>query len=112
MSGTNNNSIDGISGNQIARQSCVRIIRRSNLPVILKAEVEKFIERNVLPDCGRVPPNCLKAFMIKTAQRMGFHRVVPYVKNLFRAKVGYEGYFLDSGQLFRVDLVEDIRKFS
>jgi len=92
---------------EINRQSCVRIFRQAELPVILKAEVERFIERNTLPDCGRVPPNCLKAFMINTAQRMGLNKIIPYVKNLFKAKVGYEGYYLDRGELFRVNLSDN-----
>ena len=93
---------------KLNRQGCVRRIRQASLPLLLRAEAEKFIERNTLPDCRRVPPNCLKAFMIQTAQRMGLHRIIPYVKNLFKAKVGYEGYYLDSGELFRVDLSDNL----
>ena len=94
------------------RQSCVRVLRQSKLPVILKVEAERFIERNTLQDCGRVPPNCLKAFMIKTAQKMGLHRIIPYVKSMFKSKVGYDGYYLDGGKLFRVDLSDDIGNFA
>jgi len=106
MSGTINQTGNSPMG-EINRQSCVRIFRQAELPVILKAEVERFIERNTLPDCGRVPPNCLKAFMINTAQRMGLNKIIPYVKNLFKAKVGYEGYYLDRGELFRVNLSDN-----
>lgn len=95
--------------NNLNRQSCVRVLRQSRLPVILKVEAEKFIERNTLQDCGRVPPNCLKAFMVKTAQKMGLQRIIPYVKSMFKAKIGYEGYYLDGGKLFRVDLSDDVR---
>lgn len=84
----------------------MRRIRRSNLPLILKAETEKFIERNLIPECGRVSPNCLKAFMIKTAQRMGLNRIVPYLSNMFKSNIGYRGYFLDQGKLFRVNLAD------
>lgn len=107
MSGTINKPANAILRDEVNRQSCVRVMRESDLPVILKAETEMFIERNTLPDCGRVPPNCLKAFMIKTAQRMGLNRIIPYVKSLFRARVGYEGYYLDNGKLFRVNLPDD-----
>jgi hypothetical protein len=106
MSGTINKSNNGIIPKN-SRQSCVRIVRKSSLPLLLKAETEKFIERNTLPDCGMVPPNCLKAFMINTAQKMGLNRIIPYVKTMFKAKIGYEGYYLDRGQLFRVDLVDN-----
>lgn len=98
--------------NNLNRQSCVRVLRQSGLPVILKVEAEKFIERNVLQDCGRVPPNCLKAFMIKTAQKMGLHRIIPYVKGMFKSKIGYDGYYLDGGKLFRVDLSDNFRDFA
>ncbi len=111
MSDTINNPNEILLKNR-ARQSCVRIIRKSNLPVILKAETERFIERNTLEDCGRVPPNCLKAFMIKTAQKMGLERVIPYVKSLFRSEVGYKGYYLDGGKLFRVNFSDDLDNFA
>src|SRR3989344_3491855 len=99
MSGTIQIPANEIIRKYLDRQSCVLAVRRAELPPILKAEVEQFIERNVLPDCGRVPPNCLKAFMVWTAQKMGLARLVPYIKNLFRSSVGFQGYFLDSGKL-------------
>lgn len=107
MSGTikqlnNENPMRGLNS-----QSCVRIIRKAELPVILRAETEQFISRNVLPDCGRVAPNCLKAFMIKTAQKMGLENLIPNLKSLFKSKVGYEGYYLDGGKLFHVDLSDN-----
>lgn len=110
MSGTINQP-NGISSN-LNRQSCVRVLRKSKLPVILKAEAEKFIERNTLQDCGRVPPNCLKAFMVRTAQKMGLRRIIPYVKSMFKSTIGYEGYYLDGGKLFRVDLSDDFRNLA
>jgi hypothetical protein len=110
MSGTINNPNE--ISNNLNRQSCVRVLRKSKLPVILKVEAEKFIERNVLQDCGRVPPNCLKAFMVRTAQKMGLQRIIPYVKNMFKSRIGYDGYYLDNGKLFRVDLSDDFRNFA
>ncbi|MEK6908694.1 MAG: hypothetical protein AABX23_01435 [Nanoarchaeota archaeon] len=112
MSDNINNSNEILLKNNLSRQSCVRVVRKSNLPLILKAEAEKFIERNILQDCGMVPPNCLKAFMLKTAQKMGLQKIVPYVKDLFRSKIGYDGYYLDGGKLFRVDLVDNSRDFT
>ena len=104
MSGTINKSANSILRGSLNRQRCVQIIKKSDLPIILKFETSKFISRNILPDCGLVPPNCLKAFMIKTAQKMGLQNLVPYVKGLFKSKIGYDGYFLDRGKLCRVEL--------
>ena len=112
MSGTIQLPSNEILRNYLSRQACVIAIRKAELPPILKAETEQFIQRNVLPDCGRVPPNCLKAFMIKTAQRMGLARIVPYVKSLFKSKIGYEGYFLDGGKLLRIEPGDDRWQFA
>ena len=110
MSGTIQIQANEILRKYIDRQACVLAVRRAELPPILKAEVEQFIERNVLPDCGRVPPNCLKAFMVKTAQRMGLTKLVPYVKNLFKADIGFKGYYLDHGKLFHIDALNNPRQ--
>ena len=93
----------------LERQACVLAVRKADLPPILKAEAEQFIRRNVLPDCGRVPPNCLKAFMIKTVQRMGLVDIIPYVKDLFKAEVGFRGYYLDNGKLFTINALANQR---
>lgn len=85
------------------RQACVIALRRADLPIIVKSEAEQFIQRNILQDCGRVPPNCLKAFLVKTIKKMGMENIIPYAKNLFKSKVGYNGYYLDAGNLYRVD---------
>lgn len=84
-------------------------VRSSDLPVLVKAQAEQFIERNILIDCGRVPPNCLKAFLVSTVKRMGLHHMIPYVKGLFRSEVGYEGYYLDAGNLYHVDTLDNRR---
>ncbi|MEK6847333.1 MAG: hypothetical protein AABY16_04145 [Nanoarchaeota archaeon] len=110
MSGTIQIPANEILRKYIDSQTCVLAIRRAELPPILKAEVEQFIERNVLPDCGRVPPNCLKAFMVWTAQKMGLTRLVPYIKGLFKSDVGFKGYFLDSGKLFHVNALNNQRQ--
>lgn len=110
MSGTIQNPSNEILRKYIARQACVVAVRRAELPPVFKAEVERFIERNVLTDCGRVPPNCLKAFMVKTAQRMGLTKLVPYVKSLFRSDIGFKGYFLDSGKLFHINSIQNLRQ--
>ena len=103
MSDTINLPTNEIIRKYIDRQSCIVAIRRAEFPPVFKAEVERFIERNTLKDCGRVPPNCLKAFMIKTAQKMGMSNLIPYAKKLFKSKVGYDGYYLDSGNLCRTN---------
>ena len=94
----------------IARQACVIAIRKAELPTIVKAEAEQFIQRNILEDCGRVAPNCLKAFLVKTINKMGLEKMIPYVKNLFKSKVGYEGYYLDAGKLCRINDFYDFRQ--
>jgi len=114
MSGTINNPNNEIGKplslgsnpaiNLTGKQDCVIAIRQSRLPIILKAEAEKFIGRNILSDCGRIPPNCFKAFIVKTAQKMGLDKIVPNVKKMFKSDIGYNGYFLDSGKLFKVKL--------
>ncbi len=109
MSDTIQLSANGITRKHVDSQSCVIAFRKAELPIVFNAEVEQFIERNVLLDCGRVPPNCLKAFMIGTAQRMGLTKLVPYIKNLFKSDVGFKGYFLDGGKLFRVNSLNDSR---
>ena len=103
MSGTINLHKYEESTKYIDRQACVIALRKAELPIILKSEAEQFIQRNVLQDCGRVPPNCLKAFLIKTVKRMGMEKKIPYVNNLFRADIGYKGYYLDAGKLYRVN---------
>lgn len=87
----------------IAGQACVRAILSSNLPGNIKEEMKKFILRNIIPDCQRVSPHCLKAHLINTSISMGLSdKEVEKTKNLFRARVGYEGYYLDAGKLKKV----------
>ena len=84
-------------------QACVVAIRKAELPLILKAEAEQFIQRNILEDCGRVAPNCLKAFLINTIKKMSLDNMIPYVQKLFKSDIGYKGYYLDAGNLYRVN---------
>ncbi len=103
MSGTIQISGYNSRSNFTNRQACVIALRNANLPIIVKAQAEQFIERNILKDCGRVPPNCLKAFLIKTIKKMGMTSAVPYARDLFRSDVGYNGYYLDAGKLCSID---------
>ena len=103
MSGTIQIPQYEIQRRYIDRQACVLAIRKADLPILVKAEAEQFIQRNILQDCGRVPPNCLKAFLVKTIRKMGMEKMIPYVKNIFKSKIGYKGYYLDAGNLCRVD---------
>lgn len=91
------------SRNYVDSQACVIAVRKSQLPAIVKQEAEQFIERNVLPDCGRIPPNCFKAFLVKTLKSIGMPEIVPKIKSLFKASIGYQGYYLNAGNLYRVD---------
>ena len=84
-------------------QPCVRAIRRADMPLKLQAELEAFIQRNLLTDCWRVPPNDLKAHMVKTAKKIGLgERIINRLKKLFPAKIGFNGYYLDDGELKKV----------
>ncbi len=93
--------------NLLNRQSCVKAFRSANLPIILKSEGEQFINRNILSDCGRVPPNCLKAFLISTAKKMCIIKLIPRIKTLFKSEIGYRGYYLDAGNLRHIDMLND-----
>ena len=98
-------NISGTAGGtfSINSQSCVIAIRESNLPSELKEEMRLFAQRNTLPDCGRVPPNCFKAHLIKTAKKIGINRnKIDFLKRLIKGKIGYKGYYLDKGKLKRV----------
>jgi hypothetical protein len=87
----------------LENQPCVRAIRNAPFNPKLKKELEEFIKRNTLPDCGLVSPNCLKAHMIKKAKDLKIKdKKISGMKSLFRAKLGYDGYYLDSGKLRRV----------
>lgn len=84
-------------------QPCVRAVRNANLDPKLKKEIDLFIIRNILPDCGRVPPNCLKAHIIRTAKSLGFPgKKIVELEGLFKSDVGYRGYYLDAGKLKKV----------
>ena len=92
---------DSISS--LEEQPCVRAVRNACLPLKLHAELEGFIQRNLLTDCWRVPPNDLKANMVKTAKKLGLKkRIISRLKRLFKSKLGYKGYYLDAGELKRV----------
>ena len=85
----------------VDNQACVKAFRKADFPQEYKKNIEKFISRNVIPDCGRVAPNCLKAHMIKTAKKFGLKNI-DKIKGLFRARVGFNGFYLDGEKLRRV----------
>lgn len=105
MRGLSNLSGSKSKLNAINRQPCVNAVRRARLPKELKKEIKSFIQRNTLEDCGKVPPNCLKAHMIKTAIHMGMNQnKITQISRLFKSKIGFNGYYLDAGKLRRVKL--------
>jgi hypothetical protein len=84
----------------LENQTCIRAIKKSDLSYDFKKDLLKFAKRNIIPECGRVSPNCLKAYMIKKAKLKHFRSTrLEKLKNLFRSKIGYKGYFLDAGKL-------------
>lgn len=100
-----NSSVQQGASFYVERQPCVIAVRKAKLLPELKTEVEGFIKRNVLLDCGRVPPRCLKAHIVKTAKKIGLsEKRIYFLKKLFRARIGWNGYYLDAGKLRRVDI--------
>lgn len=88
----------------LAEQACVRSVLKSDLPPEIKGEMKKFILRNVIPECGKVSPNCLKAHLINVSQRMGLSKnKIERLKNLFKSRIGFKGYYLDSDKVKKVD---------
>jgi len=89
--------------NLLESQPCIKAIKKARLPFLLRKEIDAFINRNVLPDCGRIPPNCLKAHMIKTAKKLELSdNKISDLKKLFKANLGYKGHYLDAGKLKKV----------
>jgi len=87
----------------LVEQRCVYVILNTKLPRDLKSEMVNFISRNILPDCNKIAPNCLKAHLIKTAKKLKLSsRRISSLKTLFKSKIGYNGYYLDNGNLRRV----------
>jgi hypothetical protein len=84
-------------------QPCVRAILGADLPSGLKIEMESFIRRNVIADCGRVSPHCLKAHLVKTGKDMRLsEKKIEELMKLFKGEIGWKGYYLDSGKLKKV----------
>jgi hypothetical protein len=87
----------------LSEQPCVKAIREAYLPEKLKKELYCFIRRNIIKDCNRVPPNCLKAHMINVAIKLNLPRYkIEKLKLLFQSKLGYKGYYLDGGELKKI----------
>ena len=102
MAGIYNFNFEKLPKNVLG-QPCVQALKNSPLPLGLKLEGFNFIKRNILEDCNIVPPRCLKAHLVKKAQNLGFgEKEMKSVKSLFRAKIGFQGYYLDNGKLKKV----------
>ena len=100
-----NLSVQHGASDLIDEQPCVIAIRKSRINPIIKKESERFIKRNILPDCGRVSPFCLKAHILKTAKKLKLKSPqLKKLKNLFRSRIGWKGYYIDAGKLKRVEL--------
>tara|TARA_Y100000310_G_C20321153_1_gene640795 strand:- start:216 stop:527 length:312 start_codon:yes stop_codon:yes gene_type:complete len=95
--------LDDRTLNVLRRQTCVEAIFNSSLSNKIKTEMRKFITRNIIKDCQRVPPNCLKAHLIKTAKKQHLPQSkISRLRKLFKSKIGFMGYYLDSGALKKV----------
>lgn len=87
----------------VQQQACVIAIRRARLSSQIKNEMRKFISRNILQDCERVSPHCLKAHLIRTGKKLKLNSGrLATLKNLFKARIGFKGYYLDNGKLKKV----------
>jgi len=78
-------------------QSCVKALYNSNLPLKFKNEGFKFVKRNLISDCNKVAPSCFKAHLLKTAEKFKINS--DKVNNLFKSKIGFNGYYLDNEKL-------------
>ena len=91
----------GINSSDV--QPCVRAINTAKIPLKLRRELNLFVGRNKITDCGKVAPNCLKAHMIKTASEIGLKKEkIKKLKELFKSRIGYKGHYLDKGKLRRI----------
>ena len=87
----------------LVKQRCVNAILSAKLPRNLKSEMINFISRNIIQDCNKIAPNCLKAHLISTAKKLKLSsKKIASLKMLFKSKIGYKGYYLDNGNLRRV----------
>ncbi|NCN99260.1 hypothetical protein CO155_00880 [Candidatus Pacearchaeota archaeon CG_4_9_14_3_um_filter_35_19] len=84
-----------------AQQACIKSVLNLRNPALRKRMIS-FIKRNLIPDCQRVAPNCLKAHLLNEAKSLKLpKRKIEELKSLFKSKIGYDGYYLDSGKLKR-----------
>lgn len=93
----------------LEKQDCVQAVINSNFPIDFKQEIYRFINRNILQDCNRVAPNCLKAHMIKIAQKFKWKKnKIRKLLTLFKSNIGYQGYYLDAGRLRHINKFQNI----
>ena len=84
----------------VVRQACVRAIFRARFSREIEKEAEKFISRNILADCGKVPSCCLKYHLIRIAKKFRISKSkIASIKNIFKSELGHNNYYLDAGEL-------------
>ena len=87
----------------VLAQACVRAIYSARLSRQIEKEAEKFISRNILPDCGKVPSCCLKSHIIRAARKFRISRSkLSLIKNIFKLELEHDKYYLDAGRLKRI----------
>ena len=99
--GTNHkNSVYGTLPKSVVAQACVRAIYKAKISKAIEKEAGRFISRNILPDCGKVPSCCLKAHIIRIAKKLGISRdKISSIKNIFKSELEHDNYYLDAGKL-------------
>ncbi len=72
------------------------------LPPFLKAERDKFIERNRISE-ENYCPWCLKAYLIEKALEKGMEKwAISIIKQFLPGRKGHGGYYLDEGKVRKI----------
>ena len=77
------------------------------IPDKLISELENFIDRNLLINDkkGSFCPRCLKAYASNKANELGLDsNSVKFLGTLFKGDIGHNGYYLDEGDLIKIEL--------
>ena len=77
------------------------------IPDKLISELEDFVDRNLIVSDknGSFCPRCLKAHATKKATELGLDaNSLEFFGSLFKGDIGHNGYYLDSGELVKIEL--------
>jgi hypothetical protein len=77
------------------------------IPDKLISDLENFVERNLIvgDKKGSFCPRCLKAHASKKAAELGLDKdSVNFLGKIFKCEEGHNGYYLDSGEVVKIEL--------